>query len=311
MSRLLGAMKLKIREIVLIEQRPFSFVDFRAFEVAGEKYEMNHGTFRNNISALRKVGEVEIAFKSKPVFYTIPGKKFSKSMTQDRMGAVINTVINEPLLRQTPIYKWIKNRPIHKQSLHNIRLTFEAPGIWNTFSKVYPKLVNPDNKDIKLPTLLFFDYIDVIVTIHHTDTVSVAISCSYKPIVVDIKNIHNLSEALIRTELHLKGIADANFKNNNYDSSSSSFTIPSYNKWIVKMWHFGIDTIDEYGKEEFHVTFEEGMSDLYRIYTKRMEDGKNIVRLEHQEYPNQEYADALIQKLFPDGRLVDPDKMTE
>jgi hypothetical protein len=121
---------------------------------------------------------------------------------------------------------------------------------------------------------LFFDYIDVIVTIHHTDTVSVAISCSYKPIVVDIKNIHNLSEALIRTELHLK---EANFKSNNYDSSSSGFTIPSYNKWIVKMWHFGVD---EYGKEEFHVTFEEGMSDLYRIYTKRMKDGKNILRLE-------------------------------
>lgn len=35
MSRLLGAMKLNIREIVLKEQRPFSFVDFREFEVGG------------------------------------------------------------------------------------------------------------------------------------------------------------------------------------------------------------------------------------------------------------------------------------
>jgi hypothetical protein len=51
------------------------------------------------------------------------------------------------------------------------------------------------------------------------------------------------------------------------------------------------------------------MSDLYRIYTKRMKDGKNIVRVEHQEYPNQEYADALVRKLFPDGHLIDPDKM--
>jgi hypothetical protein len=76
------------------------------------------------------------------------------------------------------------------------------------------------------------------------------------------------------------------------------------------MWHFGVDTIDEYGKEEFHVTFEERMSDLYRIYTKRMKDGNNIVRVEHQEYPNQGYADAFVQKLFPDGHLVDPDKMT-
>jgi hypothetical protein len=146
------------------------------FEINGEKYEMNHGTFRNNISKLRKAGEVELAFRSKPAFYTIPGKKFSKSMTHNHMGAVINSVISESLLKQTPIYKWIKNRLPDKQALHNIRLTFEAVGIWDIFSKIYPTLVNPDNKGIKLPTLLFFDYIDVIVTIHHTDTVSVAIS---------------------------------------------------------------------------------------------------------------------------------------
>jgi hypothetical protein len=29
----LGAMKLKMKEIILIEQRPFSFADFREFEV--------------------------------------------------------------------------------------------------------------------------------------------------------------------------------------------------------------------------------------------------------------------------------------
>jgi hypothetical protein len=72
-------------------------------------------------------------------------------MTQDHTGAVMNTVVNESLLRQTPVYKWLKNRPTNKQSLHNIRLAFEAAGIWNIFSKVYPSLVNPDNKDIKLP----------------------------------------------------------------------------------------------------------------------------------------------------------------
>jgi hypothetical protein len=46
-------------------------------------------------------------------------------MTQDPMGAAINTVNNESLLKQTPIYKWLKNRPMEKQALHNIRLTFK------------------------------------------------------------------------------------------------------------------------------------------------------------------------------------------
>ncbi len=72
------------------------------------------------------------------------------------------------------------------------------------------------------------------------------------------------------------------------------------------MWHFGIDTRTTYGKKEFEVTFEQGMLDLYRIYTKRMKDGKNIVRTEHQENPNQPIADALVKKLFPNGHLVVP-----
>jgi hypothetical protein len=55
--------------------------------------------------------------------------------------------------------------------------------------------------------------------------------------------------------------------------------IPTYRSWIVKIWHFGVDTIDGYTGKEFEVTFEEGMSDLYRIYTKRMKDGK-IVQLQ-------------------------------
>jgi hypothetical protein len=77
------------------------------------------------------------------------------------------------------------------------------------------------------------------------------------------------------------------------------------------MWHFGIDTIDEYTGKEFEVTFEEGISDLYRIYTKRLKDGKNIVRLERQEYPNQAFADAGVRKLFPDGHLVIPGEGSE
>jgi len=40
------------------------------------------------------------------------------------------------------------------------------------------------------------------------------------------------------------------------------------------MWYFGVDSIDEYTGKEFHVTFEDGMSDLFRIYTKRMENNK-------------------------------------
>jgi hypothetical protein len=68
----------KMKEIILIERRPFSFADFREFEIGGEKYQMNDGTFRNNISKLRKTGEVELAFRSRPASYTIPTKKSAR-----------------------------------------------------------------------------------------------------------------------------------------------------------------------------------------------------------------------------------------
>jgi len=54
---------------------------------------------------------------------------------------------------------------------------------------------------------VYFDYLEVAVTIHHTNTVSVAIS-SFKPIAVDIPDILPLCEALTRTEINLANIID-------------------------------------------------------------------------------------------------------
>jgi predicted CopG family antitoxin len=45
-------------------------------------------------------------------------------------------------------------------------------------------------------------------------------------------------------------------------------------------------------------SFEEGVSDVYRIYTKR-KGPKNIVRVEHQENPNQALADGYL--VVPEG----------
>ncbi len=286
-------MKLKIKEIVLVEKRPFCVFDFREFEVGGVKYSLADGTFRNNILKLRKSGYVELAFNSRPAFYTIPGHKFDKSMTLDRMG--VTSIISDSLLKETPIYRWLKNRPTQKQSLHNIRMTFQTAHIWDVFSITYPDKIDHNNKDIKLPSFCF-GYIDILVTIHHTDTVSVAVSCSSRPIVIDLPDFLQLFEALTRIELYLANVLEK--------FGSVAAGIPTFRKWIVKMWHFGVDTIDEYAGKEFEVTFEEGMSDVYRIYTKRTRDKNSKgVRGEHQQYPNQ-VVEALVKKLYPDGHLI-------
>ena len=96
---------------------------------------MGYGTFRNNISRLKKKGEVERAFKSRPAFYSVPGKKFNKMMTLCRMGgARCNCRLISS--KSNPIYRWLKNGATEKQFLHKIRLTFEANGICNVFSKI-------------------------------------------------------------------------------------------------------------------------------------------------------------------------------
>ncbi len=280
-------MKVRMAELAIIDGRPFSYKDFLHFEANGQTYEMRPGTIRNKFMEFKRKNLIKLAYNSGIAFYTIPGKEFNKSdrMTSDHMGVntvnTVNTVIDDSLLKQTPIYQWLKNCPTEKQALHNIRLVFNAAGIWNVVSSIYPTRINPYNKDIILPAKIFFDYLDVIVTIHHTDTVSVAVSCSFRPIVVELEDMIQLYEALIRTELNL-----INMITNLKYEDDGSHNGPRYREWIVKMWHFGVDSISEYVCKELEVTFEEGMSDLYRIYTKRMNYGRKIIRVEHQEYPN-------------------------
>src|SRR5215469_18926512 len=98
---------------------------------------------------------------------------------------------------------------------------------------------------------VYFDYLEVAVTIHHTNTVSVAISCSFKPIAVDIPDILPLCEALTRTEINLANTIENYCKQNDLHV----ITISRYTTWIVTMWHFGVDAIQEYTREEFEVTF--------------------------------------------------------
>jgi hypothetical protein len=70
------------------------------------------------------------------------------------------------------------------------------------------------------------------------------------------------------------------------------------------MWHFGVDGIHEYSSKEFEVTIEEGLGDLFRIYTKRSKHSKKLkLRIEHQEYPNNPVVEAILDKLYPNGYL--------
>lgn len=284
LTELEAAMLKHMEYIVLEEKRAFCVLDFRRFEYDGKEYRMKSGTYRNKISKFKKQRLVEFQFLSEYAYYSIPGHQFTRTMTQNHVGV--------PLIgRQTPLYKFLKNRPREKQSLHDIRLIFLAKGFWNRVWQKFPEKMDASNQDIHLDSLQFSEDIVVKLTVHHSDTVSVSIACSYRPLVIDIPDIFYLIEILTRVETKLAALC------------GTSVTIPRYTTWIAKMWHFGFDFLDRYDGEKYHITFEEGISDLWRIYTKRMKDGKYKERAEHQECPNKPIFDAIMDKLYQEGEI--------
>ena len=201
MTDLTNAVLMRMYDIVHCEYRPFSYIDFLNFKVDDVCYKVTHGTFRNKISKLMKEGMVKVAYKSNLTFYTLADVTFGdrNRMTRHHMGAIpCNTM---PQLSNSPIYRIIIDLPLDKNSVHDIRLKFHVPNIYNAILSYAPNNeindhdINPTSKDISLP-LWQIENLDVKAVIHKTDTVSVIVGCSYSPIAIDVVGIIRLTNAL-------------------------------------------------------------------------------------------------------------------
>jgi hypothetical protein len=208
------------------------------------------------------------------------------------------------------LYSEIQGLPLDKNSLHDIHLRFEVPDIWTILfaylnvdnsqrqqqqKQQQPLRFNSVSKDISPPSWEI-KCLNIKVTVHRTNTVSVVVGCSYAPIAIDINGIIRLSNALTRVEERLSRLLDdcAKVTNNEYQSMS----IPEHSQWIVTLWHFGADASIEYTGKEFSATWEVGENALIRAYSKDMKAGKTRIRLERQEYPRKTFADAIEEKLY-------------
>src|SRR5215831_8883752 len=262
-------MRKHIGYIVCTEMRPFSFIDFLTFEVDQQHYKMSHGTFRNKISALLKAGEIELAYYSKQAFYTIKSVRLVKTMTPDHTGGTLSsTSICSPqelrCIKNHPVYRLIQNVPYDKSALHDIRLVTSLNGMWSILSCIPSKSMNYNSKDI-LVIKEEINHLNIRVTVHHTDTVSVVIGCSFLPIAVDIDGVIRLSNALTLIHDRLQRlIKDCN----------SSILIPNYMTLIVTMWHFGVDASIEYTGERFSASWSVAQNALIAVYSKQWKDGK-------------------------------------
>jgi hypothetical protein len=84
----------RIKEIVSNEHRPVSFLDFLpSFETEGKEYSMKYGTLRNTLSSLRRTQQIQIAFKTKQTFYTLPGITFGRSKVMTPYHTGVSSIL--------------------------------------------------------------------------------------------------------------------------------------------------------------------------------------------------------------------------
>jgi hypothetical protein len=289
MSELDKAVLKHMEYLVLVEHRSFSYIDFKSFQLDGKTFTVSHGTFRNKISKLVKQKIVELSYKSHVSFYTLHGHHFgNKSMTDNHMG-------NTSVISVIDLVKFIEKLPLDKKSIHDIHLKFLVPDIWKIISQNKKYTINPISNDIKLEPLIS-DNLKIRATIHHTDTVSVVVGCSQDPIVVEeVQGIIRISNSLTRIEERISRVVDE--CGERLEGGYERIPIPSNERWIVTMWHFGRDSMQEYAGIGFSLTWGYGREALLRIYTKKMKSGKSKVRIESQENPNNELTKAVKLRL--------------
>jgi hypothetical protein len=167
------------------------------------------------------------------------GFKLEDPMTRDHAGALLRQ--NKRRLSNDPIYRIIHNLPFGQRALHDMRLRFEVKGIYDILSLQYKK--NRNSNDIQLPSWPIND-LDIIATVHSTDTVRILIGCSYCPVAVDVNGVVRLSNALATVRERISNMAN----------SRRNISIPDHMSWIVTMWHFGADALKTYTGEKFHVS---------------------------------------------------------
>jgi hypothetical protein len=292
------AMIKQIKYIVLTEHRPFSYLDFCSKKVKDQPYAMAHGTFRNKVLELRKLGIVEREYTAGTAFHTLVGKHFGKRkkkmmtplMTPNHMGVSPVTNVIEGIT-ELPLYKSIQKLPSEQKALHDIHLKFQVTDIWTILAGSNKHTPDPFSKDISLPYIITSNHLKIQTIVHRTDTVTVSVACSFAPVATDTDGLIRLSSALTRVEEKTSRIVDE--CGNMLPGGYESIPIPEHGKWIVTLWHFGTDSQNykELVEDGYCVTWQEGQNVLGRVYNK-----KHRKRSEIQERPNKPYSNAIKDK---------------
>ena len=296
-----------MKKITRGDYRSFSYHDFLEFEVDGERFKLKHGTIRNKFSQFKKEGKIKLYDRSGISFYTLSGFQFKNDdiMTFDHTYLSNNNTkyyndlyLLKKKIQKHPMYKIIEYIEFGKRSIHDIHLTFIAQGLWDFLTKIeyYKNRMDSQNKSIAFG---YFDIekLNVKIRIQKTDTVTVIVSCSSNPIMLDASGVMRLTEVLTRVDERLAAILN-DFRNKTYNKeyNPSEIKIPNKDEWKIVLWHLGRDSITQYSGKMFECNWGAAKNLFIRIYSKELKTtGKRIARMEIQENP-----DILFKQLVID-----------
>lgn len=234
--------------------QPFCVKDFPEFTSAE--------SFRQTIYKLRKLGWIVTVIKGWYCYYRIKGEYTGlerRTVTHEGMGVGTNMqdIINEAS-KQIP-------------TIHDIKMKFSSKQLYKNAVKKGMD-VNSTNKGIFLEEKTLAKDIYAKVAIY-PETVTVDLSCTWEPIIYDIRGAQELLGHLEILRLDLC-------------SSFKTFDITNSLNWIMTHYHLNQDGQTEFSDESFHRTISDMVGGFIRIYAKRFPDNSLRMRLERISTPN-------------------------
>ena len=267
----------RIRQIVILEQRPLTYVDLETFEMDGQVHSFKNGTIRNYCNQWRKEGKIVCERRSLPVFHTIPGYSFEKKKgTSDYTGVADGKVLQKYM-------KIFRIHELDKPAIHNIRLKFHSDKLADILLSNKSDLIDhvdaKQNKHMVLQDILIRGIL-IKTIISNIGTVLVTVACSDNPILFDPHGLSTLMRCLFHLEYRLQYEVDDYYCHHSKIANAGSCTmdsptvdnriqIPSLEDWTVTMWHFGQDSKSlELDGSTFNITFNDSLQ-LFRVYSKK------------------------------------------
>ncbi len=272
------------------ERRPASWQDFICFEVNDKQYRLKWGTIKNNFSYLKRIGRIKLEYKDINAYYILADCAMTRHQASVESGAI-----------KRDLASLIQRMVFDAPAIHDIHLRFYCHGLWNRLSEGSSSIsafsissfssssftllsVRCVSKDLVVPTMILDARIKGGITVHKTDTVMVRLACSHYPIHFDNQGMFNLNSSLARIQERLRSLV----------FNLVDLTHPD--TWTVVMWHIGRDSLERYNGEKFEIVWGK----LTRVYSKEIEKSRKkyaVIRLEHQEYPNDALRAVVDEKL--------------